>query len=721
MSSPLATSNLYVSRAENSPWPSAQRTVAVLLVLLQSATLGVFMEAPIFASSVATIGIVGWLAPRHQLLISGNTTRWFVLLGIGFATKYIFAPSEFALDISFINTALAYEIVCYCLITQVLTLFLRQYEKRLPVWFLYLAVIGFIFSADARITEPRRIIMLVVVACYILLWVNYASLTRQSAKSPSRRGWLYHGLSSLIILATIAGGTTCSVVIHQHEKHLESALAAYLALADPGNARTGFSGRGGLSDVNEWKIVNSDDISLQIQYDDVPGYLRGRVFDTFEGDRWTMTFQKRVLPPTTVQDWSEYQLTDEIWSELYPPQVSDEPKIMQIWPIDEDTAGHFFLPLETPILAARTVSVMTDGTGLPFREDEGEIMPFRAIGIGSPQQVTKIDERYRSFPEAELRLQNKIDEVFADASTPQEKIRAVTHYFQQSYEYALGTKIPRDQRHRRLACFITDMNCGHCEYFATATAIMLRMVGVPTRYVTGYVAQERNQADGTWIARRRDAHAWVEAYDAVDRKWVVVESTPEAGIPSPATKTYSDYMLISLGQRFRAFQFYLRNGKQWTVATHLIQPIVAAIALGSLIWFVMTYSKRFIKRQAAKVDYAIDAKDLVHERWQMDRFVRKLGWIREPHETVTAFAHRLHRESGANGMSEIATWYHDYSQFRFKPNKTTEAIAVLRARREQLADRITQVETKDSPAEKKKAKPQNETPLGGVRDVNNRD
>lgn len=669
----------------NSLWPNAQRTAAVLLILLQSATLGVFMEAPIFASSIAVIALVGWLAPRHQLMFRGNTTRWFVFLGIGFATKFVLAPANFDFDIAFVNTTLAYEIACYCLVTQVLTLFLFQYQKRLPIWFLALSVIGFTFSADVRINEFRRVVMGGMVAGYVCMWATYASLTRQPVKAHDvKRGWLYHGLSSLIVLFAIVGGTTCSVVIHQHEEHLESALAAYLALADPGNARTGFSGRGGLSDVAEWKVVNSDEISLQVQYRDVPGYLRGRVFDTFADDRWQMTFQKRVLPSTTVEDWKKYQNSGEFWSELYPPTVSKPPKIMEVWPVDEDTAGHFFLPLETPIVGARTNSVMIDGTGLPFREDEGDIMPFRAIGLGSPRPIHRIDDRYSVYPEPEPAVQQKLEQVFAGTVSTKDKVEAVSQHFRKNYQYQLGTRIPSGQRHRRLACFITDMDHGHCEYFATAAAIMLRMVGVPTRYVTGYVVQEKNQADGTWLARRRDAHAWVEAYDAESGKWLLVEPTPEAGVPTPTRTSYSNYAMITLEQRFRAFQFYIRNGQQWTVVYQLVQPMIVLIALGSLVGFSIPQLKRLIKRRANRFDYADFARELVLERQQMDRFVSKLGWVREPFETVTAFADRIHSSPMSNGIHLIADWYDQYVQLRFDPKDQSDAVSVLRSKREQL-------------------------------------
>lgn len=64
---------------------------------------------------------------------------------------------------------------------------------------------------------------------------------------------------------------------------------------------------------------------------------------------------------------------------------------------------------------------------------------------------------------------------------------------------------------------------GYCIHFATAGALLLRMQGIPTRYVTGYVANLNTQGLGT--VRDSDAHAWVEIY--IDGYgWHPVEMTP---------------------------------------------------------------------------------------------------------------------------------------------------------------------------------------------------
>ena len=73
--------------------------------------------------------------------------------------------------------------------------------------------------------------------------------------------------------------------------------------------------------------------------------------------------------------------------------------------------------------------------------------------------------------------------------------------------------------------FLTKTRKGHCEYFASSLALLSRMAGVPSRYVTGYAAVERNKFGGYLMARDSDAHAWTETYFEGEG-WTVWDPTP---------------------------------------------------------------------------------------------------------------------------------------------------------------------------------------------------
>ena len=76
-----------------------------------------------------------------------------------------------------------------------------------------------------------------------------------------------------------------------------------------------------------------------------------------------------------------------------------------------------------------------------------------------------------------------------------------------------------------LAHFLFETKAGHCEYFATAMAVMLRTLGIPSREVNGFLPGEYNDVGGDYIVRASDAHSWVEAYFP-GSGWVTFDPTP---------------------------------------------------------------------------------------------------------------------------------------------------------------------------------------------------
>jgi hypothetical protein len=78
-----------------------------------------------------------------------------------------------------------------------------------------------------------------------------------------------------------------------------------------------------------------------------------------------------------------------------------------------------------------------------------------------------------------------------------------------------------------VAEFLFEKKRGYCEYFASAAALLLRLQGIPCRYVTGFVVQEWNRKGGHFVVREADAHAWIEAYDP-QQGWISADPTPEA-------------------------------------------------------------------------------------------------------------------------------------------------------------------------------------------------
>ena len=89
---------------------------------------------------------------------------------------------------------------------------------------------------------------------------------------------------------------------------------------------------------------------------------------------------------------------------------------------------------------------------------------------------------------------------------------------------------------RNIDEFLLGSGGGHCEYFATALALVLRLQGVPCRLVGGYLAHEWDPATHSVIARARDAHAWVEAL-LPDGSWLTLDATPASDVMGTRSAT----------------------------------------------------------------------------------------------------------------------------------------------------------------------------------------
>jgi protein-glutamine gamma-glutamyltransferase len=118
-----------------------------------------------------------------------------------------------------------------------------------------------------------------------------------------------------------------------------------------------------------------------------------------------------------------------------------------------------------------------------------------------------------------------------DARGPHAKAEAIAAYLS-SYRYTID--LQRDLRYDPLEDFLFVQKAGHCEYFATAMAVLLRAVGVPTRHVAGFYGGEWNPYGNYLQVRQRDAHAWVEVYEG-DAGWIPFDPTPPSAAAGGAS------------------------------------------------------------------------------------------------------------------------------------------------------------------------------------------
>lgn len=135
-----------------------------------------------------------------------------------------------------------------------------------------------------------------------------------------------------------------------------------------------------------------------------------------------------------------------------------------------------------------------------------------------------IKRNYTQLPDAlPDRVKKLAEEITAGYDTKYDKLKAIEAYLSQ-YEYSLSPgKIPEDMDF--IDYFLFENKKGYCTSYATAMAVMGRCIGIPTRYMEGFVAKfENRDKKGMYPVKNSQAHAWAEAYfEGVG--WIPFEAT----------------------------------------------------------------------------------------------------------------------------------------------------------------------------------------------------
>ena len=128
------------------------------------------------------------------------------------------------------------------------------------------------------------------------------------------------------------------------------------------------------------------------------------------------------------------------------------------------------------------------------------------------------------------------------APTPYDAVRRIELHLRSTYEYRQD--VPN--RTYPLPSFLAEDRAGYCQQFSGAMALMLRMIGIPSRVATGFAPGGRDQDRNAYLVDDTDAHNWVEVFFP-GIGWATFEPTPAA---APAETSIEDNTLAGadLGQ-----------------------------------------------------------------------------------------------------------------------------------------------------------------------------
>jgi transglutaminase-like putative cysteine protease len=307
---------------------------------------------------------------------------------------------------------------------------------------------------------------------------------------------------------------------------------------------SGFSDDVELGQIGE--IKKNSTVVMRVRTGKPVGYptlrWRGIALSSFDGKRWSSPEHDSVTIPAGMNGW--INLTERP-AEPADPTATILRYTILLQPVATDTMfapanaisirGNLSGEGSSTELGARRSYIIRDSTGSLFnpfhnfstlRYEGFSLLPARNVPrlrAASTEYSEEIRNIYLQLPKLDPRIPELAKQITTRAQTPFDKTIALENYLRSHYAYSLNlTGKPGDDP---LAHFLFETRSGHCEYFASAMAIMLRTLDIPTREVNGFLPGEYNDLGEDYIVRASDAHSWVEVYFP-GTGWMTFDPTP---------------------------------------------------------------------------------------------------------------------------------------------------------------------------------------------------
>jgi len=498
----------------------------------------------------------------------------------------------------------------------------------------------------------------------------------------SRRivGWSFLGATSIVSIGVFLTAALTFFVIPRF------GFGFFATHQRRGNLTVGFSDRVDLDAYG--RIKDNPQVIMRIEFPaglpTQPLHFRGVAFDKYERGRWSRTVEET---PRDLRNWGGYRIYVNHGERLTGPKVRallDRALEQRVYLEPLDTSVIF--SAATPVAYSlqglsndlvNRYALVQHGADEPYAMehhptndsfvDRRSGLRYNAWSDVSPpdpnvlaaSEDVDIDEELAPYivVPADLppRIRELAQKITAGKRGPWQKAMAIRDYLQR-YKYTVDLK--RDERYEPLEDFLFVQKAGHCEYFASALAVMLRTVGVPTRSVNGFYGGEWNSFGHYLAVRQGDAHSWVEVY--VDGAgWVTVDPTP----PGAAVATTSSWntvrmMLDNIELAWFKYVIEYDLGKQVELARSVgrwaqLGTKRAALesfarrharkgALALAVVVGLFFALRAWRRRRTPAAHVRQGADALHAYGRALKALERRGFGRAPGETGRELAARVH-------------------------------------------------------------------------------
>lgn len=499
----------------------------------------------------------------------------------------------------------------------------------------------------------QRTLTFPIGAAVLIVWAMWS----RRSKGASVPLW---GTSLMLVLALAFAAQLGMREMQRLMQRLDSMLIAKFASGrgyDPKEVRTA------LGSIGRLKLSGS--IVMRVEADgNPPPLLREASYKVFLSPSWAATRHGRP-EQNFVEIISEPDLTT--WKLL-----PDKPTRKQAILSGFLSGGQGLIPAPTGVARIEDLPAIrfeTNQLGV-LRVPEGPGF-FRTVlyyddgkSLDAPP-----DDLDREVANAEKpAIERIVDQLGLRGMAPADALKKLHEYFMSEFRYTTWVDERRSRRELEtpLTRFLTRRKSGHCEYFASATVLLLRSAGIPARYAVGYSVQERKGKE--WIIRERHAHAWCIAW--MNGAWRDVDMTPGswAGIEAQRASAWEQWTDAWSDFWFKFSEWRWGKGEWKQYLIWLVVPLIL-IAGWRLVARKQWNRSRGADALARKRE---PGPGLDSEFYRIEQAIAERGLVREPDETLGRWTRRVAsgRAEDANQLSALLQVHY---RLRFDPSGLSDA------------------------------------------------
>jgi protein-glutamine gamma-glutamyltransferase len=526
-----------IRRTDSPPHAAMRRYFDISLYLLLLTAFGTL-------ASTGKLGIAAVLMVTTALLFRGYllfsrspwllAERWTSFLTLGYIFFYL--ADYLLFSRGFLGATV--HLVLFVMIVRLFSAYRDRDYYFLSIIAFLMVLAAALLTVDSVFLLGFSAFMLTAVVTFVLMEMRQISTkvsphfhpSREDLTSPSMAKSL--ALASPVLVFCILVGAAAIFVV------LPRVSAGYLsAYAPGGEISTGFSDQVELGRIGEIQQSSSVVMHIQIDGDDRGNFdlkWRGVTLSNFDGRNWS---NHRGQHPLSPQMDGRFVFAPRLGDARSRPAKTIHYRVL-MEPVGMNV---FFLAGTARILEGNYKNLGVDDGGAVFDLDlEHPVNRYQASSDiarpGAAEMRTAgasyppyLDPIYLRLPiSLDARIPRLAHQIGDSADNNYDKAIALETYLLSHFKYTL--QLSRIVPHDPLAEFLFNRKQGHCEYFASSMAVMLRSLGIPARVVNGFRTGEFNDLTSQYVVRASNAHSWVEAFFP-NYGWIAFDPTPGAATP----------------------------------------------------------------------------------------------------------------------------------------------------------------------------------------------